>query len=276
MCRPTSAKSLCTMSKTVKTVAGVYIVSFLFYSFNFMELHYVAVEVPSKISKHSVLACDDQTTSILGSYEQTVYSLYFILRVVLVHLIPCILLILFNAVLIHAMKGAAKRRSQLMKQNMRMESRRLEENNRTTMMLVTVVGIFLLVEVPLAVFLMAFLIMASRDETLALQDVISMILNFLILVTYPLNFFIYCRMSRQFRKSFKKMFECAGAGKLRSAPLKVSHVESKSQNMLESEGVEMTTYNNSKHNNDDNNDKNTCLLTIDDTTAVETIASLKE
>ena len=34
----------------------------------------------------------------------------------------------------------------------------------------------------------------------------SVIVNFIILLTYPTNFFIYCAMSTQFRSTFRSMF----------------------------------------------------------------------
>ena len=48
-------------------------------------------------------------------------------------------------------RQAQRRRRQLLAQNRRSESRRLAESSVTTMMLVAVVGVFLLVEFPLAV-----------------------------------------------------------------------------------------------------------------------------
>ncbi|CAG5114960.1 unnamed protein product, partial [Candidula unifasciata] len=36
--------------------------------------------------------------------------------------------------------------------------------------------------------------------------VFSLFANFFILLSYPLNFFIYCGMSKQFRETFKRLF----------------------------------------------------------------------
>jgi hypothetical protein len=35
---------------------------------------------------------------------------------------------------------------------------------------------------------------------------LSIFSNFFILLSYPLNFFIYCGMSKQFRETFKRLF----------------------------------------------------------------------
>ena len=37
-------------------------------------------------------------------------------------------------------------------------------------------------------------------------EAIPMYINFCISLSYPLNFFIYCRMSKQFRDTFKRLF----------------------------------------------------------------------
>jgi len=35
---------------------------------------------------------------------------------------------------------------------------------------------------------------------------VSLIINLFIILSYPLNFFIYCGMSRQFRETFRRLF----------------------------------------------------------------------
>ena len=127
-----------------------------------------------------------------------------------IHFVPCITLVLLNLLLILAMKRAQRRRKQLLKQNRRSECRKLKENNCTTMMLISVVGLFLLVEIPLAVMLIIMIIentlgidIMPKNESSAQA---SLLINFFILLSYPVNFFIYCGMSRQFRETFKRLF----------------------------------------------------------------------
>ncbi|ESO11227.1 hypothetical protein HELRODRAFT_91624 [Helobdella robusta] len=212
VCRPTVAKRFCTINKTLKTIAVVYLLSLAFHSLRMAEIMYHPIELSSRVDADAnTTACFGTFASIVAFDVVTFYSVHYTVRTILVNLVPCVLLVLFNVVLIHAMNQAAKRRSQLLKQNMRMESKRLEEKNSTTMMLVVVVGIFLLVEIPLAIFLLILVINNSKLKPLisdASIETISLFLNFLILLSYPLNFFIYCLMSRQFRKSFKKLVMC--------------------------------------------------------------------
>lgn len=77
-------------------------------------------------------------------------------------------------------------------------------------MLVAVVGLFLLVEFPLGIIMTLFV----ADNTFELNlfsdeiyGIMTSMSNFFILLSYPLNFFIYCGMSRQFRETFKRLFK---------------------------------------------------------------------
>ncbi|KAK3735028.1 hypothetical protein RRG08_001819 [Elysia crispata] len=40
-------------------------------------------------------------------------------------------------------------------------------------------------------------------------EILSLLSNFFILLSYPLNFFIYCGMSKQFRTTFKSLISGA-------------------------------------------------------------------
>ena len=138
------------------------------------------------------------------------FNAYWWMRVVCIHFIPCITLVLLNLLLILAMKRAQKRRKQLLKQNRRSECRKLKENNCTTLMLICVVGLFLLVEIPMACMLIIMIIENTLEIKVLPDDDNSaeatLLINFFILLSYPVNFFIYCGMSRQFRETFKRLF----------------------------------------------------------------------
>jgi len=84
-------------------------------------------------------------------------------------------------------------------------------------MLVVVVGVFLLAEVPNALLFIVLIV----DNTWELgiisakaSYIAPLLLNLFILLSYPLNFFIYCAMSRQFRDAFRELccLCCRGGG----------------------------------------------------------------
>jgi len=79
---------------------------------------------------------------------------------------------------------------------------------------VIVVGVFLLVETPLAVFPMVMIAentFGASILTTESRDSASLYLNLFTLVSYPVNFFIYCAMSEQFRRTFCGLFTSSAA-----------------------------------------------------------------
>jgi len=87
--------------------------------------------------------------------------------------------------------------------------RQMAEGNSTTLMLVTVVGVFLAVELPQAVTLILLIAQYTFQLRIFSRDssaVASLVCNLVILLSYPTNFFIYCAMSRAFRTTFAELF----------------------------------------------------------------------
>jgi len=84
-----------------------------------------------------------------------------------------------------------------------------DSSARSTMMLITVVGVFLLVEVPLSVLLLLVIVENTFRVDLfsdATRYTAALLVNCCIAITYPLNFFIYCAMSERFRNMFCAVF----------------------------------------------------------------------
>jgi len=147
------------------------------------------------------------------------FGTYFWLRVVIAHLVPCTVLVVLNAALAKTMSVARQRRSQLLTRRggggvHDRECRRLGDSIATTLMLVAVVGILLLVELPLAVLLILQIIENTWHIQLMADGVANsaaVFINLAIVLSYPVNFFIYCGMSRQFRTTFAAMFSCSAS-----------------------------------------------------------------
>jgi len=78
-------------------------------------------------------------------------------------------------------------------------------------MLVVVVTVFLLVEFPLGVNMSIMIVENTQGKALVAEDTrdrLDLFLNLVILLSYPLNFFIYCAMSRRFRQQFYRTVTC--------------------------------------------------------------------
>lgn len=136
------------------------------------------------------------------------YFSYFLFRVFCVHLIPCVMLVTLNILLFAAMRQAQERRKLLFRENRKKESKKLRESNCTTLMLIVVVTVFLIVEIPICVVTILHIVNTLYISFLNYDNVNILIAftNFFLVVSYPINFGIYCGMSRQFRETFKEIF----------------------------------------------------------------------
>lgn len=138
------------------------------------------------------------------------FSVYFLFRVFFVHLIPCVVLTYLNIFLFRTMTRARKKREKLLNKCTK-QSKKLNEKNCTTLMLIVVLSVFLTVEIPLAVItclhVSSSLYYSFLDYRLANLGVL--LTNFFLILSYPINFTIYCGMSRQFRTTFVYLF-CKG------------------------------------------------------------------
>lgn len=108
---------------------------------------------------------------------------------------------------------------------------RSDSHGGTTLMLIVVVTVFLATEIPntaaviLHVLNNNFHLRISYDALNALMVVV----NFFFMISYPLNFAIYCGMSKQFRNTFRELFvtgwlRSPGEGICRLAPAASSTV----------------------------------------------------
>lgn len=211
ICHSLQARTWCTIPNVIRATVIVYVVAILSQLTRFVEVQILPAEVPSLSRENETyVGCIIMDRPWVAKNRVMYYNFYFWFRIIFIHLVPCISLVVLNGLLISAMRKASIRRMQLLKQNKKSESRKLKESNCTTLMLVAVVGLFLLVEFPLGIIMTLYI----TDNTFYLNlfsshvyAVMTSVSNFFILLSYPLNFFIYCGMSRLFRETFKRLFK---------------------------------------------------------------------
>lgn len=87
-------------------------------------------------------------------------------------------------------------------------------SNSTTYMLIVLVSVFLSVEIPMAIVTLLHVLIninILKLEEAVYLDVVQkiritiIITNFVIMLSFPLNFAIYCGMSAQFRNTFNSL-----------------------------------------------------------------------
>lgn len=206
VCHSIIAKRFCTVNNIVKVIVGVYVAALLSQLTRFVEMRAERLELKSYVNPNTtIIGCQLDFAAFFEAHQHAIFNVYFWFRVVFVHFIPCSALVLLNAALSCAMQRAKRRRQQLLKLNRRQECLRLQESNSTTLMLVVVVSLFLLVELPVGVHMSVVIVENTANTPLVDEDTntrLQLFLNLVILLSYPLNFFIYCAMSRRFRTEF--------------------------------------------------------------------------
>nr|XP_027199215.1 uncharacterized protein LOC113793389 isoform X1 [Dermatophagoides pteronyssinus] len=81
------------------------------------------------------------------------------------------------------------------------------DSRSTTVMLIVIVSMFLFLEIPFALTTILHVVQSAFQMELVNYSVLNSIImmnNFFIIVSYPINFAIYCGMSRQFRITFNQ------------------------------------------------------------------------
>ncbi|XP_067639807.1 sex peptide receptor [Eurosta solidaginis] len=208
VCHAPMARTWCTMPRVKRSTLYITIVAFLHQASRFFDRTYFPVTIEWNGEQTEV--CHVDTSEWVHKYvgEDLYFSMYYLFRVIFVHVVPCITLVTLNVLLWQAMEQAKERRKTLFRDNYKTESRKVRDSNCTTYMLITVVSVFLAVEIPIAVVTSLHIASSLMGEFLnyRLANISIMFTNFFLVLSYPINFGIYCGMSRQFRETFKDLF----------------------------------------------------------------------
>ena len=208
ICHPILARTWCTSQGINKVVFWIFLLAGLHQAAQPFASIYVSRDIAW--GGRMVTVCEEIYSSWLCTITPNVYfSLYYWFRVIFVHVIPCTFLVFLNVLLCIALKRADLKKRKLLKDKKdRNEFKKLRDSNMTTLMLIVVVTVFLCVEIPLGVVTILHIINNSMFEVLNYDIAQALILftNFFIIVSYPVNFAIYCGMSREFRKTFTELF----------------------------------------------------------------------
>ncbi|CAF0862048.1 unnamed protein product [Adineta ricciae] len=208
VCHSEKAKQWCTVPMALKAIACVNILALIVAIPMFIEGTFHAVPVRSLLDPKKVFnACSVRDYSEDERYR-TLFSIYSLIRALLINVGPCTILVIFNAILVERMREAKQNRDKLIRR--RSYESRAQEQTNVTFMLIIVVTLFLIVEIPMAIYIIVTAILRLFQSSF-LQNFLQFavqLLNFAVLLSYPINFFIYCRMSRAFRDAFTRLL-CA-------------------------------------------------------------------
>jgi len=194
----------------------IFVCATLQQSPEFVSFFFRPVEITWEGELHSACQADYW---ILWLQPDLYNFCYFAFRVFFIHLCPCVSLIVLNIMLLRAMWEAGWKRRQLVKDNYNMEDseecRRLMDSYSTTLMIFVVITVFLVVHVPYSVLIILQIISIVFNEEFLSYHVLvtfSLMSYFLINVSYPINFAVYCGISKKFRKTLKELFVLGAGG----------------------------------------------------------------
>lgn len=160
--------------------------------------------------------------------NETLLTAIFWIYSVIIKLIPCVILSILSVCLIAKMKSSDRRRQKLLKKSAvtknEGEKTRLHDDgkrgggrtDRTTRMLVTLLGLFLATELPQALF--GLLTALAPHLFQICYYAFGEVMDIMALVGSAVNFVLYCSMSRQFRMTFTRLARKALMRPIRSPP----------------------------------------------------------
>uniref|UniRef100_A0A1I8PMA8 G-protein coupled receptors family 1 profile domain-containing protein n=1 Tax=Stomoxys calcitrans TaxID=35570 RepID=A0A1I8PMA8_STOCA len=208
VCHAPMARTWCTIPRVKRCTLYIAIAAFLHQSTRMIDRSYepLTIEWNGEMVEVCHLETADWVHELIG--EDLYFSTFYLFRVFFVNLLPCVMLVTLNILLFSAMRKAQERRKLLFSENRKKECKKLRESNCTTLMLIVVVSVFLAVEIPIAVVTVMHIVSSLAYQFLdySIANVFVTATNFALVVSYPINFGIYCGMSRQFRETFKSIF----------------------------------------------------------------------
>lgn len=200
---PMKGKAWCTVNKAKLASVVIFIACLLNTFPEFFEMKIVPIFTNGATGENK-FACRYTEFSQQPSYQLGYYWWF----VALFTFTPLILLSVFNSLLINLVWKANKKRQLLSQTRVTGEpDKRHKEQTRVTMMLISVVLIFLVCQTPQAVLLIyrSYVETANIAYSEDIMKILGNICNLLVQVNASVNFFLYSYFSSKFRRTFKQV-----------------------------------------------------------------------
>ncbi|ETN87297.1 7 transmembrane receptor [Necator americanus] len=239
ICVPTLVRRFCTIHRSKQVIFIICIAAVFMYIPDVLAFENESLDVMDYRKNVTRRMCYRRQTWLLRAIGLDVfYNLTFCAQTVFVHLIPCAMLVVFTWKLIRAIQLADKRHASLLSKSARRrfsepppstdsltheknfpkllktqesvtEPKRAQGLKQNTRMLIVVIVLFLVTEIPAAlIFIIHVLSVSLKSYVINYQllNVLLIVRNVLIVISYPFRFAIYCGMSQQFRDVVRQMF----------------------------------------------------------------------
>ena len=135
---------------------------------------------------------------------------YFWFTIILMHFVPCLLLVIFTVAMVMMMNDATKKmRDSHMISNKANLERRHQESKRISCIVIAVVIVFLIPEIPYGIFLLVQVSLTHAKKDLLELKTSRLIIcayEILLVLSFHANFWIYLIMNRRFRRGLHRTF----------------------------------------------------------------------
>lgn len=198
---PFKGPRIWTMKNSVIMTTMSYLIAIVFFIFLFFMKDYSVKEMADGSQ-----ICMESYADWFNRNISTYMSIYHVLRSVAVQLLPCLSMMVSTAVLAHKLRNEKIFQRGMSKKIGVGQKKDYQHRHRTTLMVVIIMIIFLIVEVPNGI---VFAIkIYDPDNTIMPTSIdypFAILHNFILLLSYHCNFWIYVGLSARFRRTLKDM-----------------------------------------------------------------------
>lgn len=202
VCHPFFSGRCCTFWKTFVAICMMYVMAFVLHTYHLTDNKLGHTQCRWKTEEPCTISC-----------------VYIWFCVSLMHSVPCMTLIYLT---VKTLRGLAKARRRVSSMVPGMPSQRSARDRVITVTATLVVIVFLIPEMPYCVYRTAFVIKKHLNDpfTTFQNHVLLCVYEYVLIVSFHCNFWIYCIMMRDFRRAIKQLTICGvlkrGMSRLRS------------------------------------------------------------
>ncbi|XP_046377973.1 FMRFamide receptor-like isoform X1 [Haliotis rufescens] len=193
VCHPLKAAGMCTINRARMVIVGVCFVSLLYNIPRWLEYQVLAFTHPPTNDSCMIIMPTEFNKDPMYNKIYFGWSYFLVMCV-----IPLVSLAVLNTFLILAVRRSKAQRKD-------MNVRQSRENN-VTIMLISVVLLFMLFQVPALIYNMAYAIDINAVHSSFGWKILSTIRNFLVNLNSAVNFILYCALGQKFRRTFVRIF----------------------------------------------------------------------
>jgi hypothetical protein len=193
---PFYIRRISTRRKSVICVVIVYCCSSLLHFCRFIDTTYVDFHVVR--GNQDIFTCKAVHSDWIKGYEVLYECIYYWNCIVLIKVLPLAIVVTLDFLMARELLRADNKRQRFLSDN-----QTTKESRRVTWIVITVAAIFSLVEIPITIILILWTLSMVHDKMYVSEvqlGELSVIFNIIIYVSFPCILFLYCLMSKKFRK----------------------------------------------------------------------------